>query len=266
MIKSVSKAVEIMNTFSPSEPRLTLKEIARRLGLPKSTIHNILSTLVQHGFVEKLDDDSYALGTAIIALSQSVRANVELRDRAAPILRQLADSCRESVYLTVLDGDQSLYIYAVESPRRLLARTAVGDQVHLHCTSVGKAILAALPEDEVEEIVVRNGLPAYTSATITDPDALHAALADTRARGYAIDAGEHETGIYCVGAPILNQQGRVVGACSISGSAPEMVRDRLEELAQEVMIAAQEISRRMGYVPAKISSLNMITPSAQTQN
>ena len=122
MIKSVAKAIDIMRAFSPSEPRLTLAEIARRRGLPKSTVHNLLATLLAYGFIEKAGDDYYALGTAIIALTQAVRVNVELRDRAAPLLRELADACRESVYLTVLDRDHCLYIYAIESPKRLLAR------------------------------------------------------------------------------------------------------------------------------------------------
>ena len=105
MINSVLKAIDILHAFSPAEPRLTLAEISRRLGLPKSTAHNLLATLLARGLVEKVDGDHYALGTAVIPLTQSVRVNVELRDRAAPLLRELADACRESVYLTVLDGD-----------------------------------------------------------------------------------------------------------------------------------------------------------------
>jgi DNA-binding IclR family transcriptional regulator len=258
MIKSVAKAVDILKTFSSSEPQLTLAEIARRRGLPKSTAHNLLNTLLAAGFVEKLDDDYYALGTAIVALTQAVRVNVELRDRAAPLLRRLADDSRESVYLTVLDKDHSLYIYAVESSKRLLARTAVGDRVPLHCTSVGKAILSTFSKKEVEDVVARVGLPAFTEATITDLDALHAELADTRARGYAIDTEEHETGVYCIGAPIFNERSRGIGACSISGTDPAIIQDRLEELSPLVVNAVQEISRRMGYVPDRISSLTSI--------
>lgn len=262
MIKSVAKAMDILKTFSSSEPRLSLAEIARRRGLPKSTAHNLLNTLLEAGFVEKIDDDYYALGTAIVALTQAVRVNVELRDRAAPLLRRLADDCRESVYLTVLDKDHCLYIYAVESPRRLLARTAIGDRVPLHCTSVGKAILATMSEQDVEAVVARVGLPAFTPATITDLDALHADLAKTRARGYSLDRGEHEVGVYCIGAPIFDARGEGIGACSISGTDPAMIQDRHAELSSLVMSTAQEISRRMGYVAASVSSLNAIIPNA----
>jgi DNA-binding IclR family transcriptional regulator len=248
MINSVLKALDILSVFSPTEPRLTLAEISRRLGLPKSTTHNLLATLLSRGYVEKVDGDHYALGTAVIPLTQSVRVNVELRDRAAPLLRELADACRESVYLAVLDHGYCLYIYAIESPRRLLARTAVGDRVHPHCTSLGKAILAYLPEKDVEQIIAQLGLPSFTESTITDPAKLRRELAEVRTRGYAIDRGEHEPGTYCVGAPVVDDSGRVVGACSISAADPEVVGTRVEEFSGRVVQTAQEISRRMGYV------------------
>ena len=250
MINSVLKAIDVIGLFSPQEPRLTLAEISRRLELPKSTAHNILSTLLSRGFVEKVDNDYYALGTAVIALTQAVRVNVELRDRAAPLLRELADASRASVYLIAFDGEKGVYIYAIESPRRLLARTAVGDLVTLHCTSVGKAILACLPDKQVKSIVKRTGLPAFTAATITTPDRLWKDLAETRSRGYALDIEEHEPGTYCIGAPIFNEQGGVIGACSVSEVDPEIIHSRLPELAPRVMQTALEISRRMGYVPS----------------
>lgn len=261
MINSLLKAIAIMNLFSPDEPRLTLAEISRRLDIPKSTAHNLLNTLLSEGFIEKTDSDAYALGTHLITLTQSVRVNVELRDRAAPLLRQLADSCDESTYLTYRDGDYALYIYAVESSRRLMARTAVGDRVPLHCTSVGKAILAYLPHQEIRDIVQRVGLPAFTPHTITDPEALYTDLAAVRKQGFAIDRAEHEPGTYCLGAPVRDAQGRVIGACSLSGTDPGIVHERMLELSQQIMYTAQEISRRMGYVPQRISALVDIPPT-----
>ena len=122
----------------------------------------------------------------------------------------------------------------------------------------GKVVEIQEGQFTVEDVVARVGLPAFTPATITDLDALHAELENTRARGYAIDTGEHETGVYCIGAPIFNERGRGIGACSISGTDPAIIHDRLEELSPLVMNTAQEISRRMGYVPDKISSLTSI--------
>lgn len=264
MIKSILKAVDVLQIFSADEPRLTLMEIANRLDMPKGTAHNILSTLLSCGFVERTDDGRYALGTAIIPLTQAVRINAELRDRAAPLLRELADACRESAYLVALDGDYALYIYAVESPRRLLARTAVGDRVALHCVATGKAILSGLTREEVEGIVGRVGLPRFTETTITDIAALYQEIEQTRERGYSIDRGEHEVGLYCVGAPILDARGRVIGSCSVSGLDPEIVRGRLSEFSARVMHTAQQISRRMGYVPA--SPVSVVAEPAVAQS
>ncbi|MBK8021277.1 MAG: IclR family transcriptional regulator [Chloroflexi bacterium] len=152
MISSVTKALDILQLFTTAEPRLPLSEISRRLGIPKSTVHHLIATLAQQNFIEQTDDGSYALGKKIIALTQNVQVNVELRDRAAPLLRALADASRESVYLTVRDGDAVLYIYAIESSQRLMARTAVGDHAPLYCTSVGKAIIAYLPPEEIDRM------------------------------------------------------------------------------------------------------------------
>jgi DNA-binding IclR family transcriptional regulator len=214
--------------------------------------------------VERTDDGQYALGSEIIALTQAARVNVELRDSAAPLLRGLADACRESVYLMSLDGDCGLYIYAIESPQRLLARTAVGDRAPLHCTSVGKAILSGLPSKKVEGIISRVGLPKFTDITLTDPEALYEDLERTRARGYALDAGEHEVDTYCIGAPILDKVGQVIASCSVSGSDPEIVDSRRAELAARVKYTAQEISRRMGYVPSSPSAVVLLPTVAQT--
>ncbi len=249
MIQSVLKAIKVMELFSTATPRLTLAEISESLDMPKSTTHNILNTLASEGYIERVDGDQYALGTTIITLTQAVRINVELRDRAASLLRQLAEEVHYSAYLAYLENNTSLYIFAIESPRRLLARTSIGDRVPLHCTGIGKAILSRLSKQEVAAIVGRVGLHQDTENTITNFDDLYEELTRTRERGYAIDRGEHKPYIYCIAAPILNASGRVIAACSISGSDLEIIGSREEELSQRVMRTAEDISRRMGYVP-----------------
>jgi DNA-binding IclR family transcriptional regulator len=251
MINSVIKAVAILKLFNMNEPRLSLTDISQRLRLPKSTAHNFLNTLLACGLIEKVDDKHYALGTEVVALTQGVRVNVEIRDRAAPLLRDLADTCHESAYLAVFDHDRCLYIYGVESPRRLLARTATGDRSPLHCTALGKAILAFLPSKEMEATIERVELSRFTDATIVDLEALRQELLQIRASGYSLDRAEHERGTYCIGAPIFNERGMVIGGCSISGTDPAIIRDRLASLAPAVMNTGLEISRRMGYVPSR---------------
>jgi len=256
MVNSVLKAIQVMNLFSASEPRLTLTEIARRLNMPKSTAHGLLNTLVSENLIEKMGRDSYALGTAVIVMTQSVRVNVELRDRAAPYLRELADQCAESVYLTIRAGDYVLYIYAIESSRRLIARTAVGDRAYMHTTGVGKAILAVLPTEEVDQIIERVGLPAVTSYSTTDVTALKETLALTRERGYSIDNQENELRNYCIGAALFDGSGEVIGACSVAGTDPEIIGKRAPELSDNIRRTALTISRNLGYIPESISRLN----------
>jgi DNA-binding IclR family transcriptional regulator len=255
VINSILKALDILALFSAAEPRLSLAEISRRLDMPKSTVHHLLATLMTRSFIERVDNDQYALGTAPIHLAQSARVNVELRDRAAPLLRQLADTGHESTYLTVRDGDELLYMYAIESPRRLLARTAIGEHVPMHCTSNGKAILAHMDVTEVTAIAGRQGLPAFTCNTLTHLPDLLQNLELVRKRGYALDTEEHELKTFCVGVAIFDGSQRVIGACSISGNDPQIIDRRLAEIAPQVQYTAQEISRRMGFVPGAPSQI-----------
>lgn len=255
MINSVLKAIKILNLFSLDKTRLSLKEVSNQLNLPKSTAHNLLNTLLSEGFIEKTDDDLYSLGKKPLVLTQTIRVNVEIRDPAAPLLRELADQTRESVYLTVRNGNYALYIYAIESPKRLLARTAVGDQVPLYCTSVGKAMLAFSPAKELQTYVVKQKLQAFTKNTIVDKPTLLLELEKTRLRGFSIDNAEHEDNTYCIGSPIMNQKGEVIAACSISGQDLAIVTGKMDDLAREVTFYAQEISRRMGFVPQKTTHI-----------
>jgi DNA-binding IclR family transcriptional regulator len=252
--------VRVLKLFSAHEPRLSVTEISLRLDIPKSTTHNILKSLQAEGLIEKVDGDAYALGTDIIALSQSVRVNVEIRDRAAPHIRALADLAGESVYLTIKEADHILYIYAVESSRRLIARTAVGDRMYMHSTGVGKAILGHLPEDEVRGIAERTGLPAITSHTMTDVEKLLDEARAIKARGYSLDAGENEVGNYCIGAPIYGPRRNVIGGCSIAGTDPEIIGKRAPELSRALLSTALDISRNLGYVPSNIAHVAISSP------
>jgi DNA-binding IclR family transcriptional regulator len=261
--KSLGKAVRVLKLFSAHEPRLSVTEISLRLDIPKSTTHNILKSLQAEGLVEKVEGDAYALGTDIIALGQSVRVNVEIRDRAAPHIRALADLAGESVYLTIKEGDHILYIYAVESSRRLIARTAVGDRMFMHCTGVGKAILGHLPENEVRDILGRTGLPAITDHTITDLETLIEETRAIRARGYSFDNGENEVGTHCIGAPIYGPRRNVIGGCSVAGTDPEITRSRVPQLAAALVATALDISRNLGYVPSTVTHLAVPAPRPQ---
>ncbi len=251
MIGSVIKAIEVMQAFSSSSPILSLADLTNILPYPKTTIFTLLQTLESKGFIEKCNSGQYALGNAIIPLTQAVRVNVQLRDRAAPLLRVLSDYCRESVYLAIPEDSHCLYIYAIESSDRLLARSAVGEIGPMTSSSIGKAILSFLPEKEVDRVIASEGLTRYTEKTIVEPDILKEELREGRWNGFCKDDSEHEVGVYCIGSPIFNEQGEPIAACSISGRKPEILTTNLEKFSSVLRFTAQEISRRMGFIPSR---------------
>jgi len=248
LIQSILKALDILEAFTEEEYILGVTDLSERLGYPKGTVHNILKTLESRGYIEADPVTSrYSLGLSVLKLSNAVRANIEIRDRAEPLLRELAEWSQEIVYLTVLHSGYSVYVGSIEAPGRLPTSSALGLQVPLHCTSVGKAKMAFLSEEEIDRIIERIGLQRFTPSTITDPAELKAELALVRERGYAVDREEHEVGVRCVGAPIRNELGSVVASCSVSGPAGRITDARTAELAPQVMKIAAEISRRLGY-------------------
>lgn len=248
MINSLVKAHRIMRAFSVQQPRLSLAELAHDTGYPRTTVYSLAATLVELGFLEK-HGELYAIGPELIRLAPTARVNVEIRDRAAPVLRGLAEELGGSVYLTVPDGDGVLYIYAIESTHRLRARSAIGGRAAYHRTAVGKAMLAFMGEPEVDAIVRAAGLPGSTANTITDRTRLADELATTRRRGYSVDNQENENGLYCLGAPIFDATSAIVAACSVSDTDPSIVTSGLERASSTILAAAEQISRHMGFVP-----------------
>ncbi len=140
MIQSVLKALNVLEAFTHEQHTLGVTELSKRLGYPKATVHNLLTTLKSRGYIEVDPGTSrYSLGLKILELSQAVRANIEIRDRATPFLRQLAQLSGETIYLTVLHDDHSVYIDSIQPSRRSVNHSDIGLRVPLHCTSVGKA-------------------------------------------------------------------------------------------------------------------------------
>lgn len=239
-----------MECFTRDRPQMSLGAVTEATGLNKTTVYNILATLISRGYVVRVEEN-YALGNAILRITQGVLDNVEIRDRAAPILRQLADDVSESIYLAVPDGDRVLYIYAIESSHRLQARSVLGDRANFHSTAIGKAVLAFSPTDLQDSIGAVNQLSAQTQNTITDPTRLREELDQIRQLGYATDCEENEIRTFCLGAPVFGSAGNLVASCSISGDTMAILNDRREELAKKLLHASMEVSQHMGYLPTR---------------
>lgn len=246
-VKSVWRAIRMLESFD-SDQGATVTELSKKLNFPKSSVHEILTTLVQEGILDKDGDrNRYYLAAKLFELGNRARASLEIRKVAAHFLKALNGQLDETVHLTILDNGEVLYVECFESTKRLRTYSVIGVRAPLHCTAVGKAILAFLPGDDIERIIRTKGLEKFTDNTITEKGPLLEDLKKIAQLGYAVDNMEHEEGVKCVGAPIRNHRGAVFASISVSGPSQRLTPDRIPEIAKMVASTANEISRRLGY-------------------
>ena len=218
-VKSLAKALSVLECFSVEQPELGISEISRMLGLQKSTVYNILSTFQKCGYLIKNQQTSkYALGLKLLHLSYIVSSHHGLRDVFLPYLTRIARETKEVCYFGILDEREVLYIETA-SPLQQQSRNILGERAPLYCTGLGKAMLAHLPESEID-VILSAPMRAFTGFTVTDPAALRQQLEEVRTNGYAIDNMEHEFGIRCVAVPVFGSNGQVMAAVSVSGPSP----------------------------------------------
>jgi IclR family KDG regulon transcriptional repressor len=247
-MKSLKKAIEVIEALAKNDSAVGVTLLSKQMKLPKSTVYEILSILKSVRFVEQdPDNKKYHLGLRIFELGTIVQHQLQLRKISYPYLFNLSRQTNETTYLALLEGNKIVYVECVESKARLRAHPIFGERTLLHCTGIGKAILAFLPEDKIYEIIHEGTLERFTENTITDPQMLKLELGKVRKKGYAIDNMEHEEGICCIGAPIRNQRGEVFAAISISGLCQRFNQKKNREMAPLVMQVAQKISAELGY-------------------
>ncbi len=251
---TVKKAMDILDCLGETGVPLSVSEISRKLGISRSTVYRLLTTLATGGYVgqDPTNPESnitkYRLGFKIPELASSLLGSIQLRQQALPFLQELKDIANETVHLVVMDRGEVTYIDKVECSQAVRMHSAIGRRGFSHCTAVGKAMLAFMSKDEVEDIVEKHGLFARTPNTITDKEALLRELERVQLQGYAVDNIENEEGIRCVGAPIFDHQGKPVAALSVSGPAFRMTMERVIELTGAVTSTASMISRQLGYL------------------
>jgi len=229
----------------------SLTELARKLGLGKSSVFRLLMTLVQRGYVEKNpQSERYRLTYRLFAVGSRAANRFGLPEAAHPVMQRLASDSGETVNLGVLDGLRVISLHREESRHFLRMHLTVDDGVPAHATALGKVLLGALGPPEVARRLHRRRLERLTPRTIGDRRALEAALARIRAQGFAIDDEECSLGLRCVAAPILDHRGSTVAALSISGPTQRLPDELLSRLAESVREAAREISHRLGHMAA----------------
>ncbi len=246
---TVAKAFAILDMLvSKGSAGLSLSEVSSSLQVSKSTAHRYLTTLEELEVVKRDDRDYFGLGPKLIELAAAFLNNHDLRNESVPFLERLSAQTQETVHLAVPFGNDVVYIAKVESPHSVRMASHIGARNPMHCTSLGKAILAHYPSDRVERSI-HEGLPGRTPHTLTSPEALRAELERVRGQGFAIDDQENEVGVRCAGAPIFDYTGKVIGAISVSGPASRLTKQQCIEFGPLVRDAALNVSRRMGYQP-----------------
>lgn len=240
---ALDQALTLLETLAESAKGLTLSELARKLGLPRSSTHRLLLTLVRRGFLyQDRQSGRHVLGLKLFELAKQALNGIRLREQALPFLRALMTRTRLTVHLAVLDQNGAMLVEKVEPPGLLRLATWVGKRMDLHCTGVGKALLAHLPENEADRLIREHGLPRHNENTIASARKLKEKLAEIRQLGYALDDGEDEIGLRCIGAPIFGVDGTVAASISVAGTTAQIRSENLCELARLVKQTAQDIS------------------------
>lgn len=248
-IGSLVKGMRLLEILADSDRAMGVSELARLLEQDKSAVYRLLTTLKSGGYLEQ-DPESkkYVIGPRMIVVSSRVLGNNDVYRYARPAMKKLLQDTRETVHLGMQMGDQVVYIAQEVSPEVISVNTESGQREAIHCTAVGKALVAFLPDEEREAVIERLDFRRYTPATITDPDRFRAHCRQVSAQGYAVDDEELYPGVRCVAAPVMGYDGNVLAALGISGPATRLAVEALPRLGEVVAKYAREVSRRLGFL------------------
>lgn len=245
-VQSVDRALmvlEILGTLGTAG----VTEIAVELGVHKSTVSRLITVLESRGFVEQLSDrGKYRLGFALVRLAGSTSAQMDLAKQSQATCDRLAEQCGETINVAILDGDRIINIVETLGPAEITLRTWIGQNCPAHATSSGKALLSAHTPDEVRELL-GDQLVTFTPNTVADSVTLVSELADVRRKGWASVCEELEVGLNAVGVAIRDSSGKPIAALSVSGPAYRLDPSRFDEVAAMAVMAADQISRRLGF-------------------
>jgi IclR family pca regulon transcriptional regulator len=262
-IQSVRRALTILELFSDRRPALTMSEIAEHTGLNRATAYRFCQTLLQLGYLEEADERRLRPGLKAVSLARAALSSHELPDLALPHLRELRHTTGETVNMALLDGADVVYVSRLLSDDLLALRLFVGSRLPAYASSLGRAILAHLPDDEVQALVDGQQLEAFTEYTIVSRTRLMAELRRIRRRGYATNNQELVLGIFGVAAPVFDVSGRPVAAINVSltrvpdrnevdsALAPRVVQTAhaISELATQLAVDVPPPSRLLGQAP-----------------
>lgn len=246
-LRSVDRALRVLELFSGERPQWSVTQVANTLRLTKSTASRLLATMAARGFVvQQGPDRHYELGQRAYEVGLGYLSGLSLRRIAMPVLEELAFAVRETVYLGILGDGVGIYIDKILSPLSLRVDSYIGLAIPLHATALGKVLLAAQSDRDVNALAGR-GLRAYTRRTITTAHRLRAELQRVRREGCALDLEEFEDNLHCIAFPLRDHRGAVVAAFSVSGPAVRFTRQVVDTHVPRLRQAAVSICSRLGF-------------------
>jgi len=246
-VQSLVRALSLLNALARHDQGLGLGDAAKATGLAVSTAHRLLGTLSHENFVRfDAERSVWMVGVQSFIVGSAFLRARELTAVARPFMRQLMERIGETVNLAVEEGGEAIYVEQIECRKTMRAIARPGGRAAMHCSGVGKALLAAMPEDDVERIIALRGLASATAKTIITPAGLAAELHAIRERGFAIDEEENAIGLRCLAAPIFDEHGKPVAAISLSGPTARIGDDLVDALGEAVREAANQITLSLG--------------------
>lgn len=245
---AVERALAMLEVVAQESGGLSNAEISRKLNIPKSSASYILRTLESQSYLTR-DEESgkYRVGLKILSLSRGALSGIHVRGVALPIMRHLTQQTGLTCHLAILDGPDAVYIEKVEPEGFIRMDTWVGRRMRVHATSVGKALVAHIPQERLEEILRKSGMEKRTPKTITTLPRLLKELEKVRMRGYAVDDEENNLGARCVAAPIFNDRGLIEAGLGLSGTTQQVSPHTMPRILEALKDAARHISMGMGY-------------------
>lgn len=244
---AVERALGMLEAVAHEPEGLSNAEISRKLEIPKSSASYILRTLVKHGYLNRdANSGKYRVGLKILSLSRGALSGLDVRELALPIMRHLMET-NLTCHLAILDGPEAVYIEKVEPQGFIRMDTWVGRRMRVHATSVGKALVAHIPQQQLEKILAERSMEKRTPKTITSLGRLLKELEKVRTLGYAVDDEENNLGARCVGAPVFNQHGGIEASVGLSGTIHQVNEHTMPRIVEALKDAARHLSMQLGY-------------------
>lgn len=246
-LSSVTTAIHLLKTFTIEDDELGISELAKRLGIAKSTVHRLASALLDEGLLQQNPENGrYRLGVGLFSLGALVRSRLDVTQESKHVLNDLRQKTQENVRLAVLEGQNAVFLHDFESPQTLRLKSGTGLQRPAYSVAEGLCLLAGLREPELTNYLKKPRVKR-TEKTVVDEDELRERIRKIKRRGYAFEDEECDEGTRCLAAPIFQGDGRVIAAVGVAGPRLRIKKSQFKKLAPTVIEAADQISASLGY-------------------